>query len=81
MSGTMCYQCVRPLMWGRSYRVFRTEDPSPNTPDAIAFEDAFICDDRHIFCLCLRNEHAVKGVFVGAWQEASPNTMLCRNSE
>ena len=60
------------------------EDVNEALPDslhAVAIENYFIADSRHTFRLSLGNEHAIKGIFVGPWEQTRAKSMLKRNRQ
>jgi hypothetical protein len=42
----------------------------PQPGDAVLIEQSCVRDERQIFDLCLRDEHAVKGISMIAWQSS-----------
>src|SRR5260370_6936607 len=53
----------------------------PNAAKAVGVEDSFFTDDGEIFGLGLRDEHAIKGVAVGAGKKTGAEGVLDRNGK
>src|ERR1035438_4477944 len=52
---------------------------SPDPTHTILIEDFLFADDKQLFDLSLRNQHAVKRILVGSGQHPRTNSMVVRH--